>query len=269
MFGGTAGRTTLNGEGLQHQDGHSHLFAMAYPTVRAYDPAYVYEVAVIMLEGMDRMFAKGEDWIYYVTVYNENYEMPSMPEGCEEGILKGMYKLRDVSAKKPVSRMPHVNLFGSGAILREVLRAADMLAESWGVNSTVWSVTSWKELRRDAQEARRWNMLHPEESPQTSFLEDVLADAEGVFVAASDHVRAVPEQLDPWIPGGLFVLGTDGFGRSETREPLRRHFEVDAECIVVGTLSQLAKQGAIGADRVAKAIKSLGIDPDKIDPASA
>jgi pyruvate dehydrogenase E1 component len=165
--------------------------------------------------------------------------------------------------------MPHVNLFGSGAILREVLRAADMLAESWGVNSTVWSVTSWKELRRDAQEARRWNMLHPEESPQTSFLEDVLADAEGVFVAASDHVRAVPEQLDPWIPGGLFVLGTDGFGRSETREPLRRHFEVDAECIVVGTLSQLAKQGAIGADRVAKAIKSLGIDPDKIDPASA
>ena len=269
MFGGTAGRTTLNGEGLQHQDGHSHLFAMAYPTVRAYDPAYVYEVAVIMLEGMDRMFVKGEDWIYYVTVYNENYEMPSMPEGCEEGILKGMYKLRDVSAKKPASRMPHVNLFGSGAILREVLRAADILAKSWGVNSTVWSVTSWKELRRDAQEARRWNMLHPEEPPQTSYLEDVLADAEGVFVAASDHVRAVPEQLDPWIPGGLFVLGTDGFGRSETREPLRRHFEVDAECIVVGTLSQLAKQGAIGVDRVAKAIKSLGIDPDKIDPASA
>ena len=267
--GRTAGRTTLNGEGLQHQDGHSHLFAMAYPTVRAYDPAYVYEVAVIMLEGMDRMFAKGEDWIYYVTVYNENYEMPSMPEGCEEGILKGMYKLCDVSAKKPLSRMPHVNLFGSGAILREVLRAADILAKSWGIKSTVWSVTSWKELRRDAQEARRWNMLHPEEPPQTSYLEDVLAEVEGVFVAASDHVRAVPEQLDPWIPGGLFVLGTDGFGRSETREPLRRHFEVDAECIVVGTLSQLAKQGAIGVDRVSKAIKSLGIDPDKIDPASA
>ena len=209
LFGGTAGRTTLNGEGLQHQDGHSHLFAMAYPTVRAYDPAFVYEVAVIMLEGMDRMFAKGEDWIYYVTVYNENYEMPQMPEGCEEGILKGMYKLREVSAKKSSSRMPSVNLFGSGAILREVLRAADILADSWGINSTVWSVTSWKELRRDAQESRRWNMLHPEEHPKTSYLEDALGDAEGVFVAASDHVRAVPEQLDPWIPGGLFVLGTE------------------------------------------------------------
>ena len=198
---------------------------MAYPTVRAYDPAYVYEVAVIMLEGMDRMFAKGEDWIYYVTVYNENYEMPSMPEGCEEGILKGMYKLRDVSAKKPVSRMPHVNLFGSGAILREVLRAADMLAESWGVNSTVWSVTSWKELRRYAQEARRWNMLHPEESPQTSFLEDVLADAEGVFVAASDHVSGCfQSNLTLGFPAGLFVLGTDGFGRSETREAVASAF---------------------------------------------
>ena len=269
MLGGTAGRTTLAGEGLQHQDGHSHLFAMAYPTVRAYDPAFVYEVVTIMLEGMDRMYAKGEDWIYYITVYNENYEMPPMPPGCEEGILKGMYRLRDVAAVKPAADVPQVQLLGSGAILREVLRAAELLAESWGVSSTVWSVTSWKELRREAQECRRWNMLHPEAEPRQSYLETTLAAAEGVFVAASDHVRAVPEQLDPWIPGGLFTLGTDGFGRSETRGPLRRHFEVDAECIVVGTLYQLAQRGVIGADQVTQAIETLGVDPEKVDAAMA
>ena len=269
MLGGTAGRTTLAGEGLQHQDGHSHLFAMAYPTVRAYDPAFVYEVVTIMLDGMDRMYAKGEDWIYYITVYNENYEMPPMPPGCEEGILKGIYQLRDVAAAKPAADVPQVQLLGSGAILREVLRAAELLAETWGVSSTVWSVTSWKELRREAQECRRWNMLHPEAEPRQSYLETTLAAAEGVFVAASDHVRAVPEQLDPWIPGGLFTLGTDGFGRSETRGPLRRHFEVDAECIVVGVLYQLAQRGVIGADQVAKAIETLGVDPEKVDAAMA
>jgi pyruvate dehydrogenase E1 component len=271
LLGGTAGRTTLNGEGLQHQDGHSHLFATAYPTVKAYDPAFVYEATVIMLDGMDRMYAKGEDWIYYLTVYNENYEMPPMPKGCEEGILKGMYKLRSVAAKgKPVApKLPAVNLFGSGSILREVIRAAELLSEHWGVAADVWSVTSWKELRREAQECRRWNMLHPEAAPRRSYLEQALGTAEGVFVAASDHVRGVPEQLDPWIPGGLFVLGTDGFGRSETRGPLRRHFEVDAECIAVGVLSRLAASGAIGTHVVAEAITRLGINPDKIDPASA
>jgi pyruvate dehydrogenase E1 component len=277
LLGGTAGRTTLNGEGLQHQDGHSHLFAMAYPTVKAYDPAFVYETTVIMLDGMERMYGKGEDWIYYITVYNENYEMPPMPQGCEEGILKGMYRLKDVAAaggkstgkKAAAGKLPHVHLLGSGTILREVIRAADLLAEHWGVSSTVWSVTSWKELRREAQECRRWNMLHPESAPKTSYLEDLLGEEEGVFVAASDHVRAVPEQLDPWIPGGLFVMGTDGFGRSETRGPLRRHFEVDGECIAVGTLSRLAASGAIGTHVVAEAIKKLGVDPDKIDAASA
>jgi pyruvate dehydrogenase E1 component len=270
LLGGTAGRTTLAGEGLQHQDGHSHLFAMAYPTVKAYDPAFVYESTVIMLDGMERMYAKGEDWIYYITVYNENYEMPPMPAGCEEGILKGVYKLRDVPAKAaPAGPLPHVHLLGSGTILREVLRAADLLAEHWGVASTVWSVTSWKELRREAQECRRWNMLHPEAPPKQSYLEQTFASAEGVFVAASDHVRAVPEQLDPWMPGGLFVLGADGFGRSETRGPLRRHFEVDAECIAIGTLSRLAAAGAIGGHVVAEAIRRLGVDPDKIDAASA
>jgi pyruvate dehydrogenase E1 component len=272
LLGGTAGRTTLNGEGLQHQDGNSQMFAIAYPTVRAYDPAFVYEATVIMLDGMERMYAKGEDWIYYLTVYNENYEMPPMPAGCEEGILKGMYRLREVAASAAARRgkpLPPVNLLGSGAILREVIRAADLLAERWGVPSTVWSVTSWKELRREAQECRRWNMLHPEATPRQSYLERQIGDAAGVYVAASDHVRAVPEQLDPWIPGGLFTLGTDGFGRSETRGPLRRHFEVDAECIVIATLSRLAAAGAVGASVVSDAIRDLGVDPEKIDAASA
>jgi pyruvate dehydrogenase E1 component len=273
MLGGTAGRTTLNGEGLQHQDGHSHLFAMAYPTVKAYDPAFVYETTVIMLDGMERMYGKGEDWIYYITVYNENYEMPPMPVGCEEGILKGAYKLRDVPAQaaqgKAATKLPPVQLLGSGTILREVIRAAELLAEQFGVSSTVWSVTSWKELRREAQECRRWNMLHPTAEPRQSYLEQTIAAADGVFVAASDHVRAVPEQLDPWIPGGLFVMGTDGFGRSETRGPLRRHFEVDAECIVIGTLSRLAAEGAIGKEAVAEAITRLGVNPDKVDAALA
>jgi pyruvate dehydrogenase E1 component len=271
LLGGTAGRTTLAGEGLQHQDGHSHLFAMAYPTVRAYDPAFVYETTVIMLDGMDRMYAKGEDWIYYITVYNENYEMPAMPAGCEEGILKGLYRLQDVPAKgRPVAKkLPRVNLLGSGAILREVIRAAGLLAEHWGVASTVWSVTSWKELRREAQECRRWNMLHPEAEPRVSYLEKTLAGTDGVFLAASDHVRAVPEQLDPWIPGGLFAMGTDGFGRSDTRGPLRRHFEVDAESIAIGTLSRLAAAGAVGTHVVAEAIRTLGVDPEKIDAALA
>ncbi|MFM7183553.1 MAG: pyruvate dehydrogenase (acetyl-transferring), homodimeric type [Planctomycetota bacterium] len=271
LVGGTAGRTTLNGEGLQHQDGHSHLFAMAYPTVKAYDPAFVYESTVIMLDGLERMYAKGEDWIYYITVYNENYEMPAMPPECEAGILRGMYRLKEVAAtgKAVAKKLPRVNLLGSGTILREVLRAADLLAEHWGVASTVWSVTSWKELRREAQECRRWNMLHPEAAPKASYLESQLATTDGVFVAASDHVRAVPEQLDPWVPGGLFVLGTDGFGRSELRSRLRRHFEVDAECIAIGTLSRLAAAGAIGGHVVAEAITRLGVDPAKVDPASA
>jgi pyruvate dehydrogenase E1 component len=228
---------------------------------------------VIMLDGMERMYAKGEDWIYYITVYNENYEMPPMPAGCEAGILKGAYKLRDVAAKAPkgkgAAKLPPVQLLGSGTILREVIRAADLLADQWGVSSTVWSVTSWKELRREAQECRRWNMLHPTAAPRRSYLEETIGAADGVFVAASDHVRAVPEQLDPWIPGGLFVMGTDGFGRSETRGPLRRHFEVDAECIVIGTLSRLAAEGAIGNDAVAEAIARLGVNPDKIDAALA
>jgi pyruvate dehydrogenase E1 component len=215
MLGGTAGRTTLNGEGLQHQDGHSHLFAMAFPTVRSYDPAFVYETTVIMLDGLERMYGKGEDWIYYITVYNENYEMPSMPAGCEEGILKGMYRLKDVAATgKPVGAMPPVQLLGSGAILREVIRAADLLAEHWGIASTVWSVTSWKELRREAQECRRWNMLHPEAPPRQSYLEQTLGDYE----QAMGHLRACYSRLEQAERRIELLAGFDAEGGAELVE---------------------------------------------------
>ena len=243
MFGGTAGRTTLNGEGLQHQDGNSHLFAIAYPTVRAYDPAFVYESTVIILDGMKRMFQLGEDAIYYVTIHNENYEMPPMPDGVEEGIIRGMYKLNAVEAAKTSGKRRHVQLFGSGAILRSVQQAQKILAEKFNVGSTAWSVTSYKELRKDAHACRHWNMLHPDQPPRKSYLEQQIAGAEGPFIAASDNVRAVAEQVDPWVPGGLFALGTDGFGRSETRENLRRHFEVDAQCIALAALYRLAEMG--------------------------
>ncbi|MDZ4817466.1 MAG: pyruvate dehydrogenase (acetyl-transferring), homodimeric type [Planctomycetota bacterium] len=266
MFGGTAGRTTLAGEGLQHQDGNSHLFAIAYPNVRAYDPAFVYESTVIILDGMHKMYELGEDAIYYLTICNEEYSMPAMPPGVEEGIVRGIYKLSDLEVGDGSLK---AQLFGSGAILREVQRAEKLLAERYNVSSSVWSVTSYKELRRDAHAARRWNMLHPDQPPQKSYYEKSIAGAEGVFVATSDYVRAVPEQLDPWTPGGLFVLGTDGFGRSETRGPLRRHFEVDAECITVATLYRLAETGKIDRNVVAQAIKDFGIDPEKVDPFGA
>ena len=266
LLGGTAGRTTLAGEGLQHQDGQSLLNASAFPTVRSYDPAFAYEITTIILDGMRRMYEEGEDAIYYLMVGNENYRQPPMPEGVEEGILRGIYKYstKDAGAKKP-----HVQLFGSGAILREVLRAQDILAEKYGVSSNVWSVTSYTELARDAVTTSRWNMLHPTEKPRVSFLEQQLQGEEGPFIAASDYVRALAEQVEPFVPGGLFVLGTDGFGRSEIRKALRRHFEVDAECITVATLYQLAGKGQVSKSLVAEAIRDLGIDPEKINPLTA
>jgi pyruvate dehydrogenase E1 component len=267
LLGGTSGRTTLNGEGLQHQDGNSHLYAIAYPTVKAYDPAFVYESTVIILDGMKRMFELGEDAMYYVTIHNENYEMPAMPEGVEEGIIRGIYKLNTVEAGgKTAGKGRHVQLFGSGAILRSVQQAQKLLGEKFNIGSTVWSVTSYKELRKDAHACRRWNMLHPDQSPHKSYFEQQIAGAAGPFIAASDNVRAVAEQVDPWVPGGLFALGTDGFGRSETRENLRRHFEVDAQCIALAALYRLAETGQIERSEVAAAIKQLDINPDKIDP---
>jgi len=262
LLGATAGRTTLNGEGLQHQDGHSLLLAGALPTLRAYDPAFAYELAVIIADGLERMFVKGEDVLYYLALYNENYPMPPMPEGCEEGILKGLYKFRPGPAGKKIK----AHLLGSGPLLRAALAAQDILAGRYGVSADVWSVTSYKALRTDALRCQRWNMLHPCDPPRTSYLEAQLAKERGVFVAVSDNIRAVPDQIAPWVPGGLTTLGTDGFGRSDTRPRLRRFFEVDAECTVLATLWALAKQGRIKPAFVRKAIHDLGVDPEKAHP---
>ncbi|MAP09436.1 MAG: pyruvate dehydrogenase (acetyl-transferring), homodimeric type [Rhodopirellula sp.] len=263
LVGGTAGRTTLNGEGLQHQDGHSLLNAIAFPTVRAYDPAFAYEVIVIIQEGLQRMYADGEECMYYITAENDPYTHPKMPEGCEEGIIKGMYKFnsREVDGAKA-----RVQLFGSGAILNSALKAQEILAEKYNIASDVWSVTSYTLLRREAHSVERWNRLHPTETPRKSYLEEVLEGVEGPFISASDYVRALGEQLTPWIPGDYYVLGTDGMGRSETREALRRHFEVDAESITIAALGRLAKAGTFEAADVAQAIKDLDYDPDKVDP---
>jgi pyruvate dehydrogenase E1 component len=263
LLGGTAGRTTLNGEGLQHQDGHSLLNAIAFPNVRAYDPAYAYEIAVIILDGMKKLYEDGDTAIYYLMVGNENYVHPEMPPGVEEGIVRGMYKLNARLLDKPKAK---VNLFGSGAILRHVLLAQELLAEKYKIASNVWSVTSYTELRRDAHAVERWNMLHPAATPKKTYVEQALLGEKGLFIAASDYVRALPEQIGRWVPGELFALGTDGMGRSETREALRRHFEVDAESIVIATLYRLSKQGVVDAAFVAQAIKDLGVDPEKTDP---
>ena len=260
LLGGTAGRTTLNGEGLQHQDGHSLLNAIAFPTVRSYDPAFQYEITTIVMHGLKALYQDGETAIYYLMVENDNYEHPPMPEGVEEGIVKGMYKY---SSREVDNAKGRVQLFGSGAIFNCVTKAQEMLAEKYGIASDVWSVTSYSQLRREADECRRWNMLHPTETPRKSFLETTLEGVEGPFISSSDYVKAIGEQLLPWIPGDYTVLGTDGMGRSETREALRRHFEVDAECVTWAALHSLAKQGKFEMAEVDKAIKDLGIDPEK------
>ncbi len=262
LLGATSGRTTLNGEGLQHQDGHSLLLTSAVPTLATYDPAYTYEVAVIIADGLRRMYVENEDIFYYLTLYNENYAMPALPEGAEPGILKGLYKLNP----GPEGMKLKAQIFGSGPILREALRAQDLLAERYGVSADVWSATSYKLLRNDALKARRWNMLHPAEAPKRSYLERTLANEKGVFVAVSDNMKLVPDQIAPWVPGGLTTLGTDGFGRSETRPKLRRFFEVDAELTVIATLSALAEKGLVDRETVARAIKELGVDPEKSHP---
>ena len=263
LLGGTAGRTSLNGEGLQHQDGHSLLNAIAFPTVRAYDPAFHYETAVIIFDGLKKLYEDGETAIYYLMVGNDNYIMPKMPDGCEEGIIKGIYKFRTKESEQGKHR---VQLFGSGAIMNCVLKAQEILADQYGVSSDVWSVTSYNELRRDAQECKRWNMFHPTMEPRKSYLETVLAGSEGPFIASSDYVQAHSEQVAQFLPDEFLALGTDGMGRSETRPALRRHFEVDAECVTVAALYQLCKQGKVDAATVEKAIKDLGVNPEKISP---
>jgi pyruvate dehydrogenase E1 component len=265
LVGATSGRTTLAGEGLQHQDGHSHLLAYAVPNLVTYDPAFAYELAVIIHDGIHRMFTEQQDMFYYLTVANENYAMPPMPEadGVKEGIVKGMYRYRRSDKPNPTYR---AQLFGSGAILNEVLKAQELLEERYDVAADVWSVTSYKELRRDGLEVERWNMLHPGQPPRTPYVSHCLADAPGVLVAASDYVKALPDSITRWCPRPLLSLGTDGFGRSDGRRALRNFFEVDARYVTLATLTALAGQGDIAPDDVAEAMHDLEIDPAKANP---
>jgi pyruvate dehydrogenase E1 component len=265
LLGATAGRTTLNGEGLQHEDGHSHLMSSVVPNCLSYDPTYGYEVAVIIHDGLRRMVTHQEDVFYYITLMNENYEHPAMPSGVEQGILKGTYLLRE-SKSKHKSR---VQLLGSGTILREVLAAADLLESDWGVAADVWSATSFTELRRDGLAAERWNLLHPEAKPRTPYVTEVLQSRPaGPVVAASDYMKTFADQIRPFIPQGRVyrVLGTDGFGRSDSRAKLRHFFEVNRQFITIAALKSLVDQGEAKPKAVADAIKKYGIDPEKPDP---
>ncbi len=278
MLGGTSGRTTLNGEGLQHEDGHSHVLASTVPNLLAYDPAFAYELAVIIRDGLRRMYQEREDVFYYITLYNENYPMPPKPEGAgvDEGILKGLYKYRSApeAGAQPApeagggeaAARPRAHLLGSGSLLREALRAQEILAERYGVAADVWSATSYKALRTDALQAERWNMLHPGAEPRQPYVVSLFAGEDTPIVAVSDFMKMVPDQVARWLPGRLFSLGTDGFGRSDTREALRRFFEVDAECIAVATLLSLAQRGAVDRQLVGRAIGELGLDAEKADP---
>ncbi|HEU5073357.1 MAG TPA: pyruvate dehydrogenase (acetyl-transferring), homodimeric type [Polyangiaceae bacterium] len=263
LLGATAGRTTLNGEGLQHEDGHSLLNSMAFSGVLSYDPAFAFELATIIQEGMRRMYTEDENLVYYITLYNEDYQMPEMPAGdhVREGILKGMYLYR--KAEQKLER--HVQLFGSGVILNQVLAAQARLAE-FGVSADVWSVTSYQQLRNDALKCERYNRLHPEAEPRVPYLTQVLKGVEGPFIAASDYMKALPDMVSRWIPGRLVPLGTEGYGMSDTREALRRHFEIDAECVTLGALDALRQEGKLSGSEVSAAIAKLGIDSEKLDP---
>jgi len=263
MMGGTAGRTTMLGEGLQHQDGHSIVLASTIPTCRTYDPAFVFELAVIVQDGIRRMYEANEDGFYYITMYNEDYPMMSMPEGVAEGVIKGLYKL------KPGAGEATVQLFGSGPILNEVLRAQTILVEKYKVHADVWSVTSYTEVRREALFIERWNRLHPAEPAKVSYLQMLVGGTKGPIIAASDYMKSIPDGLSPWVGNRMVSLGTDGFGRSDNREHLRRHFEVSAEAIVGATLSRLARDGGFKPKDAQKALKELGLDVESADPARA
>jgi len=263
LCGGTAGRTTLAGEGLQHQDGHSHLLAYPVPNLLAYDPAFAYEIAVIVQDGIRRMYVEQEDIFYYITVMNEPWAQPDMPEGVRDGILKGLYRFRNTKLKGAKLK---AQLFGSGAIMLETLKAAEILEEKYKVATDVWSITSYKELYKDGNACERWNILHPGAKQRESYVAAQLKDAEGVLVAASDYVKALPESISQWMPRPLIALGTDGYGRSESRASLRDFFEVDAKHIVLAALTGLLRDGKIKAAEVKKAITDLGINPESPDP---
>jgi pyruvate dehydrogenase E1 component len=268
LLGATAGRTTLQGEGLQHEDGHSQLVATTVPSLQSYDPAYAYELAVIVHDGLRRMYTDKESVFYYLTLYNEPYCMPIMPEGADDGILKGMYQLTSVTPDEPASEA-RPQLFGSGPLLPETLRAQQILAGAFGIGSDVWSVTSYCCLRRDALSVDRYNSLHPDQPPRRSYLEEALAQQSGPFIAVTDYVKLVPDQIRQWVPGKYVTLGTDGFGRSDTRKALRRHFEVDAEHIAFATLRVLSQTSGFDRKQLPGALKLLGLNPASIDPATA
>ncbi len=263
LLGATAGRTTLEGEGLQHQDGHSHLLASAFPTIAAYDPAFMFELAVILQDGLARMYQHHEERFYYLTLYNEPYPMPAMPPGGEEGIREGLYRFRPA----PGRAKHRAHLLASGPLVNEALRAQELLLQRFGVAADVWSVTSYKTLRMNTLEAERWNQLHPLDPPRMSYLQKTTQEFDGPCVAVSDYVRLVSEQIAPWIPGGLLTLGTDGFGRSDTRKALRRFFEIDAEHIVVATLYALHRRhGTVSAQTVQQAAQDLGLHTEDLAP---
>jgi pyruvate dehydrogenase E1 component len=261
LIGGTAGRTTLAGEGLQHQDGHSLVAASTVPNCVSYDPTYAYELAVIIQDGLRRMIGEQENVFYYIACMNENYVHPPMPSGVEDGILRGMYLFR-VGGQGKI----RVQLMGSGTILREVLAAAELLEQDFGIPTEVWSVTSFNELRRDGLAVERWNQLHPDETPRTSYIEQCLGERPGPYIAATDYMKIVPDQIQRWVPGTFVSLGTDGYGRSDGREALRQHFEVDKRFIAVTSLKALADDGVLDQKTVAQAIEKYGIDPDRPDP---
>ncbi|WP_299773675.1 pyruvate dehydrogenase (acetyl-transferring), homodimeric type [uncultured Pseudoteredinibacter sp.] len=266
LIGATAGRTTLNGEGLQHQDGHSHVLANTIPNCKSYDPAYSFELAVIIQDGLKRMFTDKENCFYYITTMNENYVHPDMPVGAEEGIIKGGYLLSEGKLPKGKKQKPRVQLMGAGSILGEVREAAVLLKDDFGIEADIWSLTSINELTRDGQAAERWNMLHPEEEPKLPYLTQQLKDRQGPVIVATDYLKTYAEQLRGYIPGDYKVLGTEGFGRSDTRAKLRHFFEVDRYFVTVAALKSLADRGELDIKLVSKAIKKYGIDPNKVDP---
>jgi pyruvate dehydrogenase E1 component len=268
LLGGTAGRTTLNGEGLQHEDGHSHLIASTIPNCISYDPTFAYELAVIIQDGLRRMCEVQEDIYYYITVMNENYPHPEMPAGAEDGILKGMYLFREGGVSDMKDDRLRVQLLGSGTILREVIAAAEILDKEYGVTADIWSVTSFNELRREALDAGRWNLLHPAEPARLSYVGTCLKDRPGPVVAATDYMKVFADQIREFVPARYKVLGTDGFGRSDTRPRLRRFFEVDRYYVTLAALTALAEEGGITAGVVEQAIAKFGIDPDKPNPAT-
>jgi pyruvate dehydrogenase E1 component len=264
LMGATAGRTTLSGEGLQHQDGHSLVLSSTVPTCHSYDPAFAYEIAVIVQDGIKRMYEQNEDRFYYICICNDDYAHPPMPGDVSEGILRGLYRYKAAD-----NNQPQALLFGSGAIFNEAAKAQEILRDKYGVQTDLYSATSYNELRRDCLDVERWNRLHPAETPRISYLDWMLNGSTLPIIAASDYMKIVPDQIAPWVPGRLTSLGTDGFGRSDNREHLRRHFEVDSAAIVAATLSRLARDGKFDATRAAEAIVELGLRPESADPSLA